>query len=336
MTSKSLNYLFYIRTFGVIGMFLMLALSEYHNMNIAFIALSAFYFAMAFVIKNRIGVFKRDIAHAYYLFADVTMLSVAIGLRGGLRSDFYLGYFLILGYAIFIRSQKLMIGLAIWMAATYTASVAIVTPHDDFSFNRIIIRMVLLIGTTFILSRYDSLLRETEAQYDNALADALHDQLTGVYNRRVLDYTKDILDVESNDYYVSIIDIDFFKEINDHYGHPFGDKVLQLLSKAILSSIANSGICIRYGGEEFLIIVKKYQTNDITQLLTKISKTFNTSLLNTLEDIKEISFTAGITEKTTDVEINESIMQADKALYYGKENGKNQIVFYHELPDSEK
>jgi len=153
------------------------------------------------------------------------------------------------------------------------------------------------------------------------------DKLTGIYNRLRLD---DILQNELdrskryNHYFAcAIIDIDYFKNVNDTYGHLIGDKVLKELSKVVKQNIRTSDYFGRWGGEEFLIILPEINKIDLENLLEKIR--VNISEHDFLEAGNQtISIGATISVKS---DIKDSVInRADIALYEAKNSGRNRVV----------
>ncbi len=171
--------------------------------------------------------------------------------------------------------------------------------------------------------RFASALQET----------TLRDPMTDLYNRRFLEsYTNTLVASsqrrESN---VGILmcDMDFFKEVNDNYGHETGDIVLIRTAEVLKSCVRASDMVIRYGGEEFIILlidVKNEQ--DTLDLAEKIRKTMESTSINipdggTLKKTMSI----GVSEFPTDTDgFWEAIKYADVALYKAKETGRNKVV----------
>ncbi len=127
---------------------------------------------------------------------------------------------------------------------------------------------------------------------------------------------------------VAMIDIDFFKRINDTYGHPAGDVVLRTLAETIAGSVRVSDFLIRYGGEEFLIAVPGASTLDAFKLLERIRNQSET--LAVQYGAHELKFTisggvAGIPSLSIR-DLEALIQSADEALYKAKEQGRNRIV----------
>jgi len=162
---------------------------------------------------------------------------------------------------------------------------------------------------------------------------ALTDALTGVRNRRYLmEMTELELRncIEKNiEFSVIMIDIDFFKSINDRYGHTCGDAVLKILTARIRHVLKQDTLLARYGGEEFVVTLPGVRHEDAISTAWRLQKTIEAYAFR-IEDL-EIAVTAsfGVASKTprctTLVDI---ITRADKALYDAKHAGKNTVVGY--------
>ena len=152
------------------------------------------------------------------------------------------------------------------------------------------------------------------------------DQLTKVHNRLYIDeiLQKQYYRFFRNDEECSLIlmDIDYFKEINDTYGHITGDLFLVEFAKLLKNNIRESDIVGRWGGEEFLIIMPHSNMSDAKELAQKL-KDIITKFNFTKVGFKTVSF--GVSQFVRGFSIEQLLDSADKALYKSKENGRNQI-----------
>lgn len=158
---------------------------------------------------------------------------------------------------------------------------------------------------------------------------ASHDKLTGLFNRNRFDeiYSKEIKRAKryNNDLSIIIFDIDDFKIINDTYGHLIGDDVLKDMAKIALSSVREQDINIRWGGEEFLILLP--QTNLLGAIA--VANKVRTSIEKHLFTSKSLKITAsfGVAQFTNgDNDENTIISKADTLLYEAKRTGKNKVM----------
>jgi diguanylate cyclase (GGDEF)-like protein/putative nucleotidyltransferase with HDIG domain len=159
------------------------------------------------------------------------------------------------------------------------------------------------------------------------------DSLTGLYNHR---YFQENLTIELSrahryNFSVSLIvfDIDYFKKVNDTYGHPAGDQVLKNIANAIKATIRPSDIVARYGGEEFAVILPQTDISGIKIFAARIRRCVE-GVITEYED-KKIMVTislGGTTFSPNQPEITKDVLfeTADRALYISKNNGRNQVT----------
>lgn len=164
------------------------------------------------------------------------------------------------------------------------------------------------------------------------------DSLTGLYNRTFLEEIKQTINI--TDYVVVLADIDFFKKINDTYGHSVGDKVLKASSEMLKTSLRKEDIIIRYGGEEFLILLKKDRRHpeEVVNAVERVRRNIeNQSIRISDDDYLKVTISAGVnisTEKMKD--IDEAIKKADIALYKAKSKGRNRVEIYDEATQTQQ
>ncbi len=152
--------------------------------------------------------------------------------------------------------------------------------------------------------------------YCRTRVKAQHDGLTNLYNRHYFyNYLIEKVKVGT----ILMIDIDDFKLINDHYGHDCGDKVLTALAITFKENIRSSDNVLRWGGEEFLVLLKDTPLDEGYKKACHLRKLVENSLYND----KKLTISIGVSQLKEDFE--SSLKQADQALYYVKENGKNNV-----------
>jgi diguanylate cyclase (GGDEF)-like protein len=158
------------------------------------------------------------------------------------------------------------------------------------------------------------------------------DQLTGLYNRRFLEDSSEniIAGIKRRGTTLGVLmcDIDHFKEVNDKYGHDNGDIVLKNVTKHIRASIRNSDIAIRFGGEEFIVLLIDIKEDEGLKIAEKIRKSVEAAPLEMPGGIilkKTISI--GVCEYPLDSDkFWQTVKFADVALYSAKETGRNKVV----------
>ena len=159
----------------------------------------------------------------------------------------------------------------------------------------------------------------------------LVDGLTGLYNRKYLD---EFIDKkmpyelkEGTTYAVMFLDIDYFKMINDTYGHDAGDAILQKLSKTMKDAISENEFIIRFGGEEFLIIMKNPTQESALSLANKINEDFSKLIFTFNNESFSKTVSIGYAFFPSDIDqIWKCIKFADLSLYEAKETGRNKVV----------
>ncbi|MGM8227635.1 GGDEF domain-containing protein [Cellvibrio sp. ARAG 10.3] len=162
-------------------------------------------------------------------------------------------------------------------------------------------------------------------QHDNSHMHKLaeRDELTRQYNRwggqRLLD---DFMrsGVAGS---VMMLDIDHFKHINDTHGHQTGDSVLQQFAMRVSSALRSDGYLIRWGGEEFLIVIRGIAERDIVTVAERLRNAINSY---SFPPVGKLTASCGATSRREDDTLESLIARADKALYQAKVNGRDQVV----------
>ena len=163
---------------------------------------------------------------------------------------------------------------------------------------------------------------------------AVHDQLTGLPNRRAFDewFDNDFKKAQkcSSSLSLAIIDIDHFKAVNDTYSHIIGDQVIKTIATILLELIPaceHKVKVARWGGEEFtlLITANKQQTKTFCEL---IRNTVEQHDFSTIAPNLTLTISIGLTDNSSIKEYNQMLSHADHALYYSKHNGRNQVRIY--------
>jgi len=160
---------------------------------------------------------------------------------------------------------------------------------------------------------------------------ATHDALTKIYNRNKLleDLNEEMVRVNRYNKSLSIImfDIDFFKKINDTYGHDIGDEVLINLSKTIKNSIREIDTFARWGGEEFMILLPETDIDSACNLAEKLKNIIQNSNLLDKKDINlEVTCSFGVTSYIKNETSEEFLKRVDEALYEAKNSGRNRVI----------
>ncbi|MDR1597305.1 MAG: diguanylate cyclase [Treponema sp.] len=133
----------------------------------------------------------------------------------------------------------------------------------------------------------------------------------------------------SRDFSILMFDIDFFKRVNDTYGHTCGDVVLKYAAQVFLNNIRSSDVAARYGGEEFIILIAHPGKNMAMKIAERIRKTIEASEIMYKGQIIRITISCGATcyERNLDFSADNMIERVDKALYLSKRAGRNRVTF---------
>ncbi len=170
-----------------------------------------------------------------------------------------------------------------------------------------------------------------------SLEGTYRDNQTGLYNRKAFDFRIESLlhkhemvrrNNPCNPSFFVMLDIDNFKDINDTYGHLYGDEVLTIISKLMNDSFREYDLLFRYGGEEFSVVLMDIDNDICKQVLNRFRKKVENYDYPKLE---KVTISLGYTDFNRELSVKELIDQADRALYYSKENGRNAAHQYQDL-----
>ena len=127
---------------------------------------------------------------------------------------------------------------------------------------------------------------------------------------------------------VMMFDIDFFKKVNDTYGHLAGDYILKELATIVKKSLRKSDICGRFGGEEFLILLPNTKASGALKLATKLNKLVREHSFEHDNKTIPIKISLGITTVSHSDSYNSIVQRCDEALYKAKENGRDRVEYH--------
>jgi len=159
------------------------------------------------------------------------------------------------------------------------------------------------------------------------------DALTGLYNRKFLEESIDTIVFQAKrislSYGILMADIDFFKMINDTYGHDVGDEAIKIIANTLVENIRSSDIVVRYGGEEFIVLLYNCDAEYIKDIAEKIRASFATKKIKAGNEsfTKTISIGASMYPKDSN-SFWQCIKYADVALYNAKSTGRDKVVLF--------
>jgi len=174
---------------------------------------------------------------------------------------------------------------------------------------------------------------EMEMQHKKELEyHASHDPLTGLLNIR--SFLEEVRKYRHSSlvHYIAMIDVDHFKQINDAYGHPTGDAILQNVAQVMVQTLnrhlAGRAVIGRYGGEEFIVFLAAHSQAEMMATVESIRANVEMTPFRTSTDEKiPVTVSIGVSRVWKWIELKETIQQADRSLYTSKNSGRNQIHY---------
>lgn len=178
------------------------------------------------------------------------------------------------------------------------------------------------------LDKLQLMLKQRDAFEFELKSIANTDQLTGVFNRLALDdYLKKTKnsELDFNDICLIIVDIDNFKHVNDQHGHIFGDEVIVSVAKCLKANVSDSDLIIRFGGDEFLVILHKTDLENSMQSAENIRQAVAELNINVPDSDQNITVSVSIGVAVGAESWIDLLNQADKSLFKAKARGKNAV-----------
>jgi len=174
-------------------------------------------------------------------------------------------------------------------------------------------------------------IKKINFMYSHTKHLSVTDPLTGLYNRRHFDnmIEREFLRAQrySNDLSIALIDVDFFKKVNDTYGHLCGDYVLKEVAYLTLQTFRKTDMVFRYGGEEILVILTETPLEKAIIPLERLRKSIENYPFSYDNNNIRVTVSIGVESLNENIgHFEELIDNADKALYYAKENGRNKVI----------
>lgn len=174
---------------------------------------------------------------------------------------------------------------------------------------------------------YQAMLQDLNARLT---AISTHDDLTGLPNRRYMQerLTQAIAQTARTGeaFSIALVDIDFFKKINDSAGHASGDTVLTRVAACMRACMRDYDICARWGGEEFLILFAYCDKLNAAQLAERVRLAIAAIDTSDLHDGLTLTASIGFTEFVAGEDIDIALKRADDALYQAKSGGRNRVI----------
>lgn len=208
--------------------------------------------------------------------------------------------------------------------------------QEPVSYLLMIVTFLLFLGGVFAYFVGQLALQTTNDVKDLAILqhESITDALTGLRNRRYFDQRLCEEVALSTRYKLPLtlmfLDVDYFKKINDTYGHQIGDDVLTNLSKLVQEVVRDSDIVARYGGEEIAIITPNTGKQEAALLAERLRKTIETttvSVIDTTKEVVQVTISIGLCALSPVILDQEALLEeTDQALYLAKKYGRNRVV----------
>lgn len=227
--------------------------------------------------------------------------------------------------AIYVAPFVLSI-LTLWQAGVDMRAVAM----------KLIDPLMMLIIASFVSELFHRIRRHS-ANLEAELARlAGLDTLTGLHNRRFLESrtAAELARAQRHDAPFSVVigDLDHFKRINDDYGHNIGDQVLREVAKCIRDNLRQEDLAIRWGGEEFLILLPDLDEADALQVAEKIRRVLAETTLHGDDHEISVTISLGVAEYAGEDSFIDLVRRADEAMYRAKKEGRNRVCLASKVP----
>lgn len=278
-------------------------LNKFFNISIILLILSLY---VSELIPNG---FTYDIL---YLHIFITGLCIIVSVYSYFKFNIGSGYYLA---GIFI----LFTGFIIYIFASYG-----LLEWNMFTFNACYLAASIetLLFTIGIIKQ----IKDEKEKNNKLQIEAITDKLTNLYNRRYFEETVTYkiveLDKKKSTISMLIIDIDHFKNVNDTYGHNIGDSVLAKAAMIIKQCLRNEDILVRWGGEEFVVILPFTNVQEGTVIAEKIRTSMESHIF---KYVNKITVSIGVAEKIAEESFEDWFKRVDKAMYNAKESGRNRV-----------
>ena len=159
---------------------------------------------------------------------------------------------------------------------------------------------------------------------------ASRDTMTGIYNRRkFFELATKLFEESNSNFFLATIDIDFFKRVNDNFGHDAGDFVIKRITQIISDLLPTNSIFARMGGEEFIVIINQEdKQEDVILIFEEIRAKISNENVNYNENLITSTVSIGIVQKDENNKtIDEVVKKSDLALYEAKNCGRNKVIY---------
>lgn len=275
-----------------------------------------------------------------FVYIDILLISILSYMLGGVQSDIFIFLFFIIGYCGIYSDAGNTIRVGAFCIIAYTISCIYQAREypEGMDYLKLLIRDLTMVMAAYSIIRINREVKKYDELHKKEFKLARTDKLTGLANRHYFDQKLseelEYADASGSPLNILLFDLDNFKKFNDSYGHIWGDKLLTLFSDIIKQSIRKTDIPVRYGGEEFLILIRDLDIHIAKSVAERIRRQLEKQRIyvGSEEHRQKVTVSCGIAQYPKhSSQIKEVIDLADKALYHAKESGKNLVVIYDEI-----
>lgn len=262
----------------------------------------------------------------------LAFLAVLQGLTGGLRSPFFLGYFLLVAGASLSVEGLAPLLLALAASAAYgIVGLAVAAPAIDAPTLGWVVFDIASLGLLAFIATVTG--REQRRAREAAVRLSRFDPLTGLYNRghffSVMDREVRRSGRMGRGFAMLMLDLDDLKPVNDTFGHQYGDRLLQSITEVLRKTVRATDTAARYGGDEFVVLLPETDLEGAFIVAEKLRRDVLALSIRVDERSVRTSISAGLVSYPEDgATIEQLVFAVDAAMYEAKRRGKNQIVGY--------
>ncbi len=310
--------------------------SKIYQWGIAFLLFNCLILWMTYWDKTSASVYVYSVVMIFTIVTYSIALGSTVGFQFSLYTLIFLYYYKTDDSLLIKNTSAILVALSIiatWFVLEVTGDIVEFTRSQELTLllaNNIFISIRLITVAYFYYLKFASnehkILKYAKKLEKLATVDAL----TQLQNRRgMLKYLEKLTNNASSldQLSLALSDIDFFKKINDTYGHDTGDYVLTELGKIFTAFMKDKGMIARWGGEEFLFAFEHKNGDYAFEQLNKLKYVIEKKLFVYKEHSFHITMTFGLEEYDASVGITETIERADEKLYQGKESGRNRVIY---------
>ncbi len=269
----------------------------------------------------------------------VTSAAILYALIGPLRAATFPALVITLVFGMFTLAPRVLMGIAAYTLALFGAVMlfksqqdpAVYPPSVELAYFLVLAALVPMVP---VLTARHAGISNRYQQQQNDMArvreQASRDELTGLMNRRqmtlILQRAQTRRTRSGRPYCLAVLDLDFFKRVNDQHGHAAGDEVLRHFAEVAMAVVRDKDTVCRWGGEEFVILLNDTKLEAAKVGVERIREQVAASKVRVGADHLSITLSAGIAEPLDGESFERALSRADDALYVAKARGRNQVV----------